>query len=64
MQQSQIMCKEPSDIRYGNKRVAGLQAGKYAQYWCYDSFTLVGSARITCLGTGKWSASPPKCQGM
>ena len=57
-----IMCKDPGEISFGNRRVEGLQAGKYIEYWCYDSYNLIGSVRIKCLETGEWSASKPKCK--
>ena len=61
-----IMCKDPGEISFGNRRVEGLQAEKYIQYWCFDNYYLVGSVersvRIKCLETGEWSAPKPKCE--
>ena len=57
------MCKDPGEIVFGNRRYEGSQAGKYIQYWCLDDkYKLVGSARITCLKSGQWSAPKPKCE--
>ena len=61
-----IMCKDPGEITFGNRRVEGLQPGKYIQYWCFDYYNLTGSVersvRIKCLETGEWSAPKPKCE--
>ena len=57
-----IECKDPGEISSGNRRVEGVQAGKYIQYWCFESYDLIGSARIKCLETGEWSAPKPKCE--
>ena len=61
-----IMCKDPGEISFGNRRVEGLQAGKYIQYWCFDYYNLTvsvePSVRIKCLETGEWSAPKPKCE--
>ena len=56
-----IMCKDPGNIAFGNRRQEGFQAGKSIQYWCYDAYTLKGSARITCQKSGQWSAPKPVC---
>ena len=61
-----IMCKDPGYTVSGNRRVEGLLAGKYIEYWCFPGFNLIGSAersvRIKCLETGEWSAPKPKCE--
>ncbi|XP_078348020.1 uncharacterized protein LOC144633100 [Oculina patagonica] len=58
-----IMCKDPGEITYGNRRVDGMQAGKYIKYWCIgDVYKLVGSAILKCLDTGEWDNPTPKCE--
>ncbi|XP_073244349.1 sushi, von Willebrand factor type A, EGF and pentraxin domain-containing protein 1-like isoform X2 [Porites lutea] len=57
-----VMCDDPGDIAFGNRRYDGFQAGKTIIYWCYDAYELVGSPRMTCQNNGRWSASKPKCE--
>ncbi|CAO2636747.1 C4b-binding protein [Lemmus lemmus] len=64
-----VKCKSPPEISHGRHSGGGEDFYTYGSsitYRCHPSFSLIGSASITCTVVNKtvgvWSPSPPTCE--
>ena len=63
---SGIQCPALSDVKNSvrNPRAdRDFYFGDTVSYTCITGYTRAGFARLTCLGSGTWSASEPSCDG-
>lgn len=42
--------------------MGGTREGKVVEYACMEGYKLKGNAHRTCLSTGEWSGSIPRCR--
>ena len=62
-----VTCNSPPDVTNGTRILNTTQKDVYqlhdvVQYACInDTFEMIGYDSITCLYSGQWSQSPPKC---
>jgi hypothetical protein len=54
-------CTYPGIPRNGYKHGSSYLAGDVVTFTCNDCYRLVGYSKITCLRSGSWSHSKPRC---
>ena len=61
---SEYMCDELDALPPKNGKRIGedFTIGGKLQFKCQSKYTLVGPGMLTCLSSGQWSASVPKCE--
>ena len=62
-----VTCNSPPDVTNGTRILNTTQKDVYqlhdvVQYACVnDTFEMIGNSFISCMYSGQWSQSPPKC---
>ena len=56
-----IKCPEPGNVPHSMKTMTSLSYGGYIQYICLPGYTLNGTSNMSCLLSGSWSDSVPRC---
>ena len=60
-----ISCDAPPPaLQYGKRSFQTTTFGSIANYSCNHGYTISGRNQLTCMDTGEWSGSAPKCQGI
>ncbi|XP_019955015.2 inactive serine protease PAMR1 [Paralichthys olivaceus] len=64
-QTSRVQCAPPPKLLNGFYRPAQDTAGgagaETMEFFCKNTFVLIGNHQSTCLSNGSWSSRPPKC---
>eukprot|EP00054_Salpingoeca_dolichothecata_P007969 m.45600 g.45600 ORF g.45600 m.45600 type:complete len:711 (+) comp17425_c0_seq1:207-2339(+) len=60
-QPSITSCPTPSQPSRGYLQGTDYKVGSQVNFYCSSSYYRIGAASATCLSTGKWSASTPRC---
>lgn len=58
---SLVSCGHPGQLSNGALRGENFTYRNEVVYSCADGYRLEGTARLTCMGNGSWSAARPRC---
>jgi hypothetical protein len=56
-----VICQPPKAPIHGSVSSGPYHYMRKITFWCDASYALIGSSSSTCMASGTWSSSPPRC---